>query len=911
MQTGVWNTNVEQYDGYGRISQTELVTDPDGADFTATTYDSLGRVARHYNPTRCNPPTTNCGEQTWGYTSYTYDALGRTTQVTNPDNSTVITTYTGRATQVQDEGNGTQRITRISQTDGLGRLTSVCEVRGASLIGSGGTPGACGQDIAATGFLTSYQYDGLDNLTSVSMSGLNPRTFTYDSLSRLTSANNPESGQTCYGTVSAGVCQANGYDANGNLVAKTDARSIAATYGYDTLNRITQKTYSDSTPSMYYTYDVHPSWGLSDVTNVVGRLVEARNQYAGTTGSGTDTVNSYDAMGRVIRQWQQTPDLAPGGDFLYYTYDLAGDLASSTNGVGVTFNNTVNGAVRLTTMTSSLVDSNHPGTLFSAAHYNAAGSLLSGSLGTVISETRTYDPRLRLASIADGSNYSLTIPSSGGYAPNSDILSANDSVNGNWTYSYDDFNRLSGSNQNSGQAVYSYVYDRFGNRWQQNGPHTFLATFTGNNPGNPQNNNRMDGYSYDAAGNLLNDGTHSYAYDAENRISNVDNGSTASYVYDANGQRVRKTTSSGSVDYLYDLAGHEITEVSSSGSWNRGEVYAGGRHLATYNNSTTYLIHSDHLGTERVRTDSSGTSCETVASLPFGDWQTTSGSCGDPSPMHFTGKERDSESGLDNFGARYDSSSLGRFMSPDPYNAGAFLDAPQSWNAYSYVLNNPLNAIDPNGLDCVYAAGASDNPNPHEDGSATVIPGDCKNEGGKNDSGVFVDNDENHPVHPSDVTVSNDGSVGLISYTRTDGLTTGYACMGNCPSDSVQVNAAPPGTPTMSAAHYPGTLTPPTQILFQPPTTFWQRLAVAAGCTVGLDAELMGPEIGPSNGNDKPESKLTEGKYKVPFMRGTPGRPPEMNKSGKSNAEAMTAAGGGAALVGNQQACLQNASGQR
>jgi RHS repeat-associated protein len=177
----------------------------------------------------------------------------------------------------------------------------------------------------------------------------------------------------------------------------------------------------------------------------------------------------------------------------------------------------------------------------------------------------------------------------------------------------------------------------------------------------------------------------------------VDNGSTASYVYDANGQRVRKTTSSGSVDYLYDLASHEITELSSSGSWNRGEVYAGGRHLATYGNSTTYLIHADHLGTERVRTNSSGTSCETVASLPFGDWQTTSGSCGDPSPMHFTGKERDSESGLDNFGARYDSSSMGRFMSPDPM--GGHPQDPQTLNRYAYVRNNPVSLTDPTGLD--------------------------------------------------------------------------------------------------------------------------------------------------------------------------------------------------------------------
>jgi len=77
-------------------------------------------------------------------------------------------------------------------------------------------------------------------------------------------------------------------------------------------------------------------------------------------------------------------------------------------------------------------------------------------------------------------------------------------------------------------------------------------------------------------------------------------------------------------------------------------------------------------------------------------------SCGGSSitTHKFTGQERDSESNLDNFGARYDSSAMGRFMSPDPGNAGADPSDPQSWNMYSYVMNNPLRFIDPTGMDC-------------------------------------------------------------------------------------------------------------------------------------------------------------------------------------------------------------------
>jgi YD repeat-containing protein len=158
-------------------------------------------------------------------------------------------------------------------------------------------------------------------------------------------------------------------------------------------------------------------------------------------------------------------------------------------------------------------------------------------------------------------------------------------VNGNWTYTYDAFDRLASSSQNSGTNAFSYVYDRFGNRWQQNvtagsGPISRL--------GFDANNHIVSGASYDAAGNVTGDGTFTYAYDAESRVKSVNGGSVGSYFYDAEGLRANKTTTGGPFDYLYDLAGHEITEISSSG-WDRGEIYAADRHIATYSNGTTYF----------------------------------------------------------------------------------------------------------------------------------------------------------------------------------------------------------------------------------------------------------------------------------------------------------------------------------
>jgi RHS repeat-associated protein len=138
-----------------------------------------------------------------------------------------------------------------------------------------------------------------------------------------------------------------------------------------------------------------------------------------------------------------------------------------------------------------------------------------------------------------------------------------------------------------------------------------------------------------------------------------------------------------------------------SGNWIRGEVYAGGSHLATYTggaSGTTYFDFANWLGTERVRTDTAGTICETITSLPFGDNQVASGTCTDASPMHFTGKERDTESYLDDFGARYYTFNMGRFMSPDPGNIGVKVPNPQSWDAYSYGLNSPVSLADPTGM---------------------------------------------------------------------------------------------------------------------------------------------------------------------------------------------------------------------
>src|SRR5690348_1559623 len=735
-------TRTTVFDGLGRVTQTQL-SDSDcanGTDKVDTTYDGLGRVHTVSNP------YCSTSDPTYGITTYTYDALGRTCTVAPPGGTPQsncpsgaiagdeVTVYTGRAVAAFDEGNGTQSVERISQSDALGRLLSVCEVApgpfvgsggtsSSSLIGSAGTPAACGQDISGTGFLTTYQYDTLDNLLQVNQSGIAARTFTYDSLSRLLTASNPESGSISYV-----------YDANGNLSTKTSpapnqtaSGTVVTTYSYDALNRLTQRSYNDTprTPTATFTYD-QGSCSPWTCNNLVGRLLKS------AAGSNTYALNSYDAMGRIALQLQAIPN-ANNASYIYpvsYTYDLTGNMTfGGTGQYGGTggFTYAYNTAARLTGHAMGAY--NTYTTDLSGVHYDAAGRITSDTLGNGETESWTYNNRgwpISSASTLNGTNtYSYNITS---FAPNGDVLAASDSVNGNWTYSYDPFNRLVGSNKNSGQAVYSYVYDRFGNRWQQNGPNSMQLTFTGNNPSNPQNNNRMDGYTYDAAGNLLNDGTHQYFYDAEGHLIQVDGSSgycsggtgtvaTACYFYDAAGHRVRNTGVvdcanisglAGGAGYVLDLSGRWITivatDANNSGPCNY-EVYTGGRHLF-HSASLNGYSHTDWLGTERARVctgNCGGYNQDNCTSLPFGDGLscTLPLTSGYVSHMHFTGKQRDFETGLDNFGARFDASSFGRFTSPDPENAGADDQDPQSWNAYAYVMDNPLNDTDPDGRsDC-------------------------------------------------------------------------------------------------------------------------------------------------------------------------------------------------------------------
>jgi len=208
--------------------------------------------------------------------------------------------------------------------------------------------------------------------------------------------------------------------------------------------------------------------------------------------------------------------------------------------------------------------------------------------------------------------------------------------------------------------------------------------------------------------------TRSYVYDAENRV--IATGSY-SYIYDGDGQRVEKCTegttpgtcATGATGALYwrGTSSDALSETDLSGNVQNTYVFFNGQRVARRDSAG--LIHyyfSDHLGSHGVVENATGTTCEQdIDYYPYGGVEHDY--CPNASQNYkFTGKERDSESGLDNFEARYLGSSLGRFMSPDPM--GGDTKDPQSLNRYAYVRNNPLKLTDPTGLNFNLACSGPD-----------------------------------------------------------------------------------------------------------------------------------------------------------------------------------------------------------
>lgn len=316
------------------------------------------------------------------------------------------------------------------------------------------------------------------------------------------------------------------------------------------------------------------------------------------------------------------------------------------------------------------------------------------------------------------------------YAGN--VTGYTDTVNGTWSASYDNLNRLTGAffTAPGASTMHSmnWNYDPWGNRLSQTIDTGGFQTST-MSPGSNRiassswSNAGSSGtaaFTYDAVGNVTGDGQNIYMYDVEGHLCASQpaiGGVVTQYIYDAEGNRTSKgSTGSTQIACLNAVSINDFIptttylanqEYSFESYWYPTilvRTYVPGAVIDA--DGTIHYQLSDWLGNRRMQVSAAGVVEGTYANLPFGDGLAINGDAS--VPKHFTGKERDTETstanghdGLDYFGARYDSSNIGRWTQPDFANGSpipfAEMDMPQSFDLYTYVGNNPLSGIDPDG----------------------------------------------------------------------------------------------------------------------------------------------------------------------------------------------------------------------
>jgi len=482
-------------DGLGRTLQTRVPAEDPLKQVVsgAVDLDARGLVIKQWVPyldqvsSSVRPVSLVTDHSALATVTYAYDALGRLIQTTDPDGSLTLVDY--------DDGETTTTLANTTQTsqrvDAYGRLSQVEEVVSDTVA-----------------YATTYAYDPLNNLTTVTDHAGNLTTITYDSLGRKLAMDDPDMGPWTYA-----------YDAVDNLTSQTDARGVTISFTYDLLNRLTQKAYADSPLTSHlspvtYTYDT-PAQPFS-----TGQLTGI------TDGSGSSRFE-YDQLGRLTTE-TKTVDGHPST--VHRSYDLLGRLTSLTYPDGDVASYTYNPQGGIETVSLQAPRSTLQA-IVSNVDYNAAGQLTQLVYGNGVVSDYTYHPQtLRLASLTTHTSHLTPLQDfSYTFDPVGNVTAITDRVHtGTQTFQYDALNRLTQAVGAYGTST--YAYDPIGNMTEKEG---VTMTYGAGSAGPHAVTSTSDGWTmtYDANGNLTRKAfPHSltpsltdslYSYDAENRLTEV------------------------------------------------------------------------------------------------------------------------------------------------------------------------------------------------------------------------------------------------------------------------------------------------------------------------------------------------------------------------------------------------------
>ena len=694
-------------DGFGRSILTQKAQTPSLTqyDTAETDYDTLGRPSRSTMPFQAGAGGTN-GTAPAATTSY--DALNRPTTVTDGGGGTVSYTYINNDVLVLTSGG--QTFTRQLEYDGLGRLTSVCEVS-SSLPGTG----ACGQSNAKNGYLTKYTYDALGNMLTVSQNSQpggnsQPRSFVYDMLGRLTSETNPESGTKTYVYDTATTSCGSG-TAAGSLVETIDNATAHTCLGVDALRRVNHSAivlngiWTNARWFVYGDTSYTPPTGIT-INNGKNRVVEA---YVDLNNNGTKNVDewfSYDADGHVTDIYESTPH--SGGYYhinkQYWPNGTLSQLSGIPGVPTIYYGNSDGSGLDGEGRVTQVAAGSNSTKLVSGASYNLASQVTGVTFGSGDSDAYTFDPNTgRMTQYTFNVNGQSVIGKMGWNANGmlGSFQVTQDPFNPanvqNCTYGYDDVARISSANCGSVWAQ-TFSYDPFGNI-TKTGSMTWACATCYNSATNHYNSQLSGSIAYDADGNLTNDTFHTYQWDAYGHAVVIDG--SANQTYDAMGHMVELNEPGWLVQFLYDDSGFEFGASHAQGNTfatiplpgGETALYSGGA-LQNYN-------HKDWLGTTRLTSGATAGFVGDQARAPFGESYAVKP--GNNMANYYAGLFQNIEGDLFDTQYREYHPTQGRWITPDPAGLAAVDPTnPQSWNRYAYVLNNPLAMIDTLGEEGCY-----------------------------------------------------------------------------------------------------------------------------------------------------------------------------------------------------------------
>jgi RHS repeat-associated protein len=434
------------------------------------------------------------------------------------------------------------------------------------------------------------------------------------------------------------------------------------------LNRLTQKTYPDTT-AVNYTYDLDSRLTqVSDPTGTyqftfdnMGRLTGTSTQYAFLTSRSFTTSYGYDAASNRISFTD------PESGSTSYAYDTLNRLQTLTPPAAISGGN------------------------FGFA-YDALSRRTSLTRPNTVNTTYGYDNLSRLLSVThatggvtlDGATY--TVDNGGNRTAKSDLYAG---VTTN--YGHDAIYELVSATQGN-STTESYTYDPVGNRLTALGSAAWSY-----NTSNELNSRPGASYAFDANGNTISKtdstGTTNYTWDYDNRLTSATlpgSGGTVTFHYDPFGRRIYKSSSNGTSVYVYDRANLvEETNASGVAVARYTQSFKVDEPLAMLRGGTTSFYEADGLGSITSLSNAAGAIANNYTYDSFGNLVTTSGSI--VNNFRYTGREWDAETGLYYYRARYYDPVAGRFLGEDPirFKAGT--------NFYKYVKNNSLRFRDPSG----------------------------------------------------------------------------------------------------------------------------------------------------------------------------------------------------------------------